>query len=92
MEQVEELDRCGFTAHRYQLTDKAIASSDIVPENSVFYQKYTGFINASFRGAPLFISGNHFLRTDQNDAWAEKVEIYNEKGTHRQFASEYDRS
>lgn len=70
MEPIEELDRYGFAAHRYQLTDTAIASSDVVPENSVFYQKYGGFMNASFKGAPLFISGNHFLRTEATDGWA----------------------
>ena len=42
----------------------------------MFYQEYTGFINASFKGAPLFISGNHFLRTDPEDAWANKMKVY----------------
>jgi hypothetical protein len=43
-------------------------------------------------GAPLFISGNHFLRTDAEDAWREKMNIFDESGTYPQFASEYDRS
>ena len=67
MEFVEEIDRYGFSARRYQLTNQSIASSKKYPPNDIYYQQFTGFINASFKGAPLFISGNHFLRTDPED-------------------------
>ena len=69
-----------MSAHRYQVTERAIESADKNPENDVFYQKFKGFTNVSFKGAPLFISGNHFLRTAEEDQWAKKVLIYDEKG------------
>jgi len=65
-----------------------MASQHDYPPNYNFYQEYTGLMNLSFLGLPLFASKNHFLGTDQY--WLDKVEMYDESGLNRQLPNSYD--
>lgn len=47
-------------------------------------------MNLSFLGLPILASKSHFLGADQK--WADKIEVYDEKGEYSQVASHYDES
>lgn len=65
------MDRFGFRALRYLISDRMLASSTEYPPNDNFYQGQRGFMNLSFLGLPLFASKNHFLGAEEK--WANLV-------------------
>jgi hypothetical protein len=80
----------GFDLLRYTIAERTLASSAEYPPNANFYQGIRGFVNLSFMGLPIFAGKNHFL--DADSKWQELVELYDESGTHRQYANEFDES
>lgn len=79
------VDKFGFKAIRYLISDKMLASSEEYPPNDNFYQGIRGFMNLSFLGLPLFASKNHFLGASEE--WANLVEVFDESQTYPQFAN-----
>lgn len=55
------VQRFGFDALRYTISDRMLASSADYPPNANYYQSIRGFMNLSFMGLPLFASKSHFL-------------------------------
>jgi hypothetical protein len=82
------LQRYGFDVYRYTISDRMLASTEEYPPNANFYQSFSGLMNLSFMGLPVFASKNHFL--DAKDNWAELVDFYDRSGAHQQKANEYD--
>jgi hypothetical protein len=85
---VETVKKFGFDALRYNISTRMLASSQDCPDNANFYQGFTGLMNLSFMGLPLFASKNHLLGTDPK--WNALLEVYDESGKNQQLPSVYD--
>lgn len=73
---------------KYQIGKNVLASEEEYPPNKNFYQGYSGFLNLSFLGPPVFMSKNHMRGAD--DFWFDRMEIYDESGENPQYPNSWD--